>query len=188
MNIAESALIFACEKHQGQTRKFSGIPYILHPAEVAGIIATMTSDLEVIASGALHDVIEDCGVTRQELLERFGEKVLFLVTSESEDKLADRPPESTWRERKEASLDELRHATDRNVKILWLADKLSNMRSFYREYKINGVNVWERLHNKNIKDHAWYYTSVANCCEELKDEAAYKEYRELLDKTFGGAQ
>lgn len=54
------AIAFAVEKHRGQVRKGTNIPYIVHPMEAAGITATMTSDPELIAAAVLHDTLEDC--------------------------------------------------------------------------------------------------------------------------------
>ena len=51
MNMREEAIIYATVMHQGKVRKFSGIPYILHPLEVAQILSTMTDDVEIITAG-----------------------------------------------------------------------------------------------------------------------------------------
>ena len=51
MNMREEVIIYATVKHQGKVRKFSGIPYILHPLEVAQILSTMTDDVEIITAG-----------------------------------------------------------------------------------------------------------------------------------------
>ena len=75
MEIIEDAVIFAANAHYGKVRKMAGMPYILHPMEVAAIIAAITDDKEVIAAGILHDTIEDCGVLAPEIEERFGTRV-----------------------------------------------------------------------------------------------------------------
>ena len=185
MNVLEEALIFATNAHKGQMRKMAGTPYILHPAEVAAIIATMTDNLDTMAAGALHDTIEDCGVDPREIREKFGPRVSALVQSESEDKLSDRPPQETWMERKEESLLMLQHTKDIDVKILWLGDKLSNMRSFHREYMKDGDAIWLNLNQKDPKMQAWYYRTIAEYVPELSHTAAYAEYVKLLDEVFG---
>lgn len=64
----------------GQTRKYTGLPYIEHPREVAGILAAMGFDDHIVAAGLLHDVLEDVpGVTRDNIRERFGDAVASLV-------------------------------------------------------------------------------------------------------------
>ncbi len=185
MDVVEKAIVFAVRAHEGQTRKLTGIPYILHPLEVANIIATMTDDRNTIAAGVLHDTIEECEVEASLIRALFGPRVAALVQSESEDKLSDRPPEETWRERKEESTLMLKHTKDIDVKILWLSDKLSNLRSFYREYIKSGDKIWGALHQKDPKMHAWYYGTVAESVQELSDTFAYREYIDLMRKLFG---
>lgn len=185
MNVVEKAIVYATEKHEGQVRKMAGTPYILHPCEVGMIISTITDDENTIAAGILHDTIEDCNADPKEIKEIFGSRVSALVQSESEDKMSDRPPEETWMARKEESLIMLRLTKDRDVKILWLADKLSNIRSFYRGKLQHGDALWSYFNQKDPKMHEWYYRTVADCVKELSDTAAYKEFTELVDKTFG---
>ncbi|MBQ0037642.1 MAG: bifunctional (p)ppGpp synthetase/guanosine-3',5'-bis(diphosphate) 3'-pyrophosphohydrolase [Clostridiales bacterium] len=185
MNVVEEAIIFATEAHAGQIRKMANTPYILHPLEVAAIISTVTTNQDTIAAGVLHDTIEECDVDPRELKRRFGGRVAALVQSESEDKLSDKPRSETWMQRKEESLLMLQYTKDRDVKILWLGDKLSNIRSFYREYCKHGDAIWQGLHQKDPKMQAWYYKTIAEYLKELSDTAAYIEYTELVDKLFG---
>lgn len=183
----DNAVFFATKAHSGQIRKMANTPYILHPMEVANIIATLTNDEDVIIAGLLHDTVEDCDVDPREIKNLFGARVAALVQSESEDKRSDRPPADTWMERKEESLLMLRHTNDDDVRILWLADKLSNMRSFYREHLMKGDAVWQVLNQKDPKMHRWYYQTIADYLEEsLQGTAAFEEYTELVYKTFGG--
>ncbi len=184
MNVLEKAIIFATNAHEGQKRKISGIPYILHPLEVASIISTMTDDIEVMAAGVLHDTVEDCNVDPLEITRLFGTHVSALVQGETEDKLQDRPPSETWQERKEDSLLFIKNSKNRDIKILWLSDKLSNIRSFYREYLRIGDNLWLYLNQKDPKMQKWYYTTVADCLAELEDTPAFKEYVDLVNKIF----
>lgn len=182
--LVNSAIVFATEKHSGQVRKFSGIPYILHPLEVAAIIASITNDENTISAGILHDTVEDCDVEPEEIRERFGSRVFALVCSETEDKISDRPAAETWIERKQDSLLTLQFTKDINVKIMWLADKLSNMRSFYREHLEKGDDMWLALNQKDKKKQEWYYRTIAEYLSDLSETAAYKEYTELVDKIF----
>lgn len=182
--VLEEAIFFATEAHHGQVRKMADTPYILHPLEVASIISTITHDQEVMAAGLLHDTVEDCGVDPKEIKEKFGARVAALVQSETEDKLSDRPASETWQQRKEESLVMLENTKNIDVKILWLADKLSNMRSFYREYMRQGDRIWEYLNQKDKKMHAWYYRTIAENLKEFSTYAAYQEYVELVEKVF----
>ncbi len=122
---------FAERAHEGVYRKGTKIPYITHPMETAAIVTAFTNEPEMIAAALLHDVIEDAGVTKEELEEKFGSRVAFLVESESEDK------SRSWMERKGTTVEHLKSAT-RDEKILALADKLSNIRSTVRDYLVPG--------------------------------------------------
>lgn len=182
--LLNEAINYAAACHGEQKRKMNGTPYILHPMEVAAIVATLTSDESAIMAGLLHDVIEDTGVSPEELAQRFGEDTAMLVMSETEDKRRDLPAESTWKIRKEESLAFLKNAQDERIKILWLSDKLSNMRSLYRGVREEGDKVFERFHEKRKSEHEWYYRTIAEYTSEYKNTAAYEEYTELLDKVF----
>ena len=93
--------------------------------EAAVIVGTMTDDQNLIAAAALHDVVEDANITIDEIEEKFGKRVRELVESETEDKRADLPPESTWRIRKEESLAVLKNTEDIGVLMVWLGDTIS---------------------------------------------------------------
>lgn len=181
----DDAVKFAVDCHAGQIRKLAHTPYILHPMEVASIIATMTADEDVIIAGLLHDTTEDCGLDLQIIEEKFGVRVAALVKSEVEDKRVGQPASETWQQRKEESLQLLAQTKDRNVKILWLADKLSNIRSFYREYKKDGDKIWEWLNQKDPHMQGWYYKTIEALLSELSDTAAFAEYKQLVSKVFG---
>ena len=78
------AIAFAAKCHEGQLRKGTEVPYIVHPMEACAIAATLTSDPEVLSAAVLHDVLEDAGIGERELRERFGARVAALVQAESE--------------------------------------------------------------------------------------------------------
>ena len=183
MDVLEKAIIFAVKAHSGAFRKGTTTPYIVHPLEACFIASTITDDKEVIASAVLHDVLEDTDTTKDELIKEFGEKIAKLVASDSEDKMVEIPPENSWRIRKQATLDFLDSAK-REEQIICLADKLSNMRAIYRDYNRLGDKLWERFNQKEKNKHAWYYGEIAKRLTLLKNTDAYKEYIELLDKTF----
>ena len=82
-NVLNRAIVFATEAHEGQYRKGTQIPYILHPMEAAAIVGTMTTDEEIIAGAVLHDVVEDTDTTIDDVQEMFGDRVAYLVHCES---------------------------------------------------------------------------------------------------------
>ena len=185
MELVSEAIAFAVKAHDGMRRKKSDAPYILHPMEAAVIVGTMTDDQNLIAAAALHDVVEDAGVTLQEIEEGFGKRVRELVESETEDKRADLPPESTWRIRKEESLEVLKNTDDIAVLMVWLGDKLANMRSIYRDFKVEGDAMWQRFNQKDAAEQAWYYRSIASLTERLSNTPAWLEYKTLTELVFG---
>ncbi|MDS0858971.1 bifunctional (p)ppGpp synthetase/guanosine-3',5'-bis(diphosphate) 3'-pyrophosphohydrolase [Burkholderia pseudomultivorans] len=123
----KAAFHFSDEAHLGQYRQ-SGEPYITHPVAVAEICAGWKLDAQAIMAALLHDVMEDQGVTKSELAERFGPKVVELVDGLSKlDKME-------FRSREEAQAENFRKmllamARDVRVILVKLADRLHNMRT-----------------------------------------------------------
>ena len=182
-SLLDRAITFAVKAHQGMERKGKGFPYIVHPMEAVCIVATMTNDQELLAAAALHDVIEDTDTTADDLKKEFGERVAMLVEAESDDKTGGSKAE-TWHQRKQDTLDRLRNA-DRNIKIVTLGDKLSNMRAIAHDYAVLGDELWNRFTVKDPAEHAWRYHALAEALNDLSDTDAYKEFHTLVNKTFG---
>jgi GTP pyrophosphokinase len=125
--LLERAYAFAAEKHDGVTR-MTGEPYIEHPIAVAGILAELGMDDVSIAAGFLHDVPEDCGVSFEEMMERFGADVAHLVEGVTKLK---KISFDTKTEKQGENLRKLflAMAGDVRVIIVKLADRLHNMRT-----------------------------------------------------------
>lgn len=125
--LLERAYAFAAEKHAGVTR-MTGEPYIEHPVAVAGILAELGMDDVSIAAGFLHDVPEDCGVSYEEMCERFGADVAHLVEGVTKLK---KIHFDTKVEKQGENLRKLflAMAGDVRVIIVKLADRLHNMRT-----------------------------------------------------------
>ena len=176
MNKLEEAIIYATILHQGKIRKLDGTPYILHPIEVSQILSTMSHDEELITAGILHDIVEDTDGTLAEIEKRFGERVAELVDSDSEGKKTEGHEVESWKRRKEDSIRDLRNSKDLGVKMLWLADKLANIRSLAGLYSEKGEAVWQELNEADPDEQRWYYSSIAETLElELNKTAAFKE-------------
>ncbi len=184
MTLLDQALCFAIEKHSGQIRKAKATPYILHPLEVVAIVGTMTNNQETLAAAVLHDTVEDAGVTLEEIAEKFGKRVALLVMTETENKREDLPPAQTWQLRKEETLIMLEQTKDIAVKMMWLGDKLSNMRSFYRMHCKQGDALWQGFNQKDPAMQAWYYRTIAKCLRDLQEYDAYQEYVNLVNIVF----
>ena len=184
MELVSEAIIFAVKAHDGMRRRQAEIPYILHPMEAAAIVGSITSKQEVIAAAALHDVVEDAGISMKDIEERFGKRVAELVASETENKRNYLPAESTWKVRKEEAIQILQSTTDLDVKILYLGDKLANLRAIYLEWEKEGHSVWRRFNQKDPAWQAWYYRTIANNICELSDRPAWQEFHRLIQTIF----
>ena len=184
MELVSEAIAFAVRAHDGMRRKKSDVPYILHPMEAAVIVGTMTEDQNLIAAAALHDVVEDAEITIEEIEEKFGKRVRELVSAETEDKRADVPPSDTWRIRKEESLTVLKNTNDIGVLMVWLGDKLANMRAIYRDWKVEGDSMWQRFNQKDPNEQAWYYSTIVTLTERLSHTSAWIEYKTLTEIVF----
>lgn len=182
-SLLDRAIIYAVKAHAGTERRGKGFPYIVHPMEAMEIVATMTSDQELLAAAALHDTVEDTDVTIDDIRSEFGGRVAALVASESEIPQNGLSEEESWHGRKQAAIDRLSGAC-RDAKIVALGDKLSNMRAIARDYAIKGDELWTLFHAKDRKDHEWHYRGLADALRELEDCPAFKEFECLIDKTF----
>ena len=118
---------FADEAHLGQFRA-SGEPYITHPIAVAGLCADWKLDAQAIMAALMHDAMEDCGVSKIELIERFGAPVADLVDGLTK---LDKLQFSTREESQAESFRKMLLAMARDVRVILikLADRLHNMRT-----------------------------------------------------------
>ena len=182
--LLDRAIVFAVKAHSGTERRGKGFPYIVHPMEAMEIVATMTSDQELLAAAALHDTVEDTGVTLDDLRAEFGSRVAAIVASESDVFELGVSEEDSWRTRKQAAIVRLARASH-DSKIVALGDKLSNMRAIARDYAVMGDNLWSIFHAKDPKDHEWHYRGLADSLKELSDTAAYQEFTNLINQVFG---
>ena len=170
------ALLFATEKHRGQLRKGTTLPYILHPLEVWQILSAMHADTSVQIAGLLHDTLEDTSTTAEEISTLFGSDVLTLVNHHTENK------NDVWMKRKQTAIDTVQNA-DTNVKMLVMADKLSNLRSMARDYKELGDDLWQRFNAPKEKQ-AWYYNGMLCALTELAEYRETAEFYEELTNLY----
>src|ERR1700757_2942360 len=127
LTIVKKAYDYSLKNHEGQTRA-SGEPYLVHPLEVALVLAEMKMDPIAIAAGLLHDSVEDTSVTIQDIGKDFGEQVAHIVegvTKISKIDFATREEQQAENLRKMmlAMVDDIR------VVLIKLADRLHNMRT-----------------------------------------------------------
>jgi (p)ppGpp synthase/HD superfamily hydrolase len=123
--LVSEAADFAARRHTGQQRKGRGNePYLNHLAEVANLlsIATDGADAELVAAGWLHDTIEDTATTRDELAQKFGERVAAMVVEVTDDMTLPKA------ERRQKQIVEAPRKSP-GAKLIKIADKISNIRA-----------------------------------------------------------
>lgn len=151
------AFAFAAEKHKGQTRKASSIPYIAHLMGVASLVLEAGGDEDLAIAALLHDVVEDCGGAPmlQEIRRKFGARVAKVVDGCTD---ADSYPKPPWRERKEKYIARLKKE-NADTRLVSAADKLNNVRSIVSDYRAIGESVWSRF-NGGREGTLWYYRTL----------------------------
>jgi len=127
LDLVRKAYVYCAKVHQGQTR-LSGEPYLVHPMEVAAILADLRLDVPTVVTGLLHDTVEDTLTTLDELKELFGEEVAILVDGVTKiGKIHFKTKEESQAENFRKML--LAMSNDIRVILIKLADRLHNMRT-----------------------------------------------------------
>jgi (p)ppGpp synthase/HD superfamily hydrolase len=159
------AFLFAAEKHAGQARKASTVPYIAHLMGVASLVLEFGGDEDMSIAALLHDVVEDCGGASmlKEVQRRFGDRVAKIVDGCTDSYSTPKPQ---WRERKEKYIQHLKSA-DMETRLVSAADKLNNIRSILSDYRQVGDAIWERF-NGGREGTLWYYRALLQ--EFLRDK------------------
>ncbi len=175
------ALDQAAVWHRDQRRKYPGadVPYMSHLAGVAILLSGAGFDDEVVAAGALHDCMEDAGVTHEELVRRFGARVADLVRHVSEtDKTL------SWEERKRRYLV---HFIEKpwDAQAITLADKIDNFRSILVCAKDHG-DPWT-LFKRGRQAQIERFDALAAALSPLPPHPLIDEYRRTLEELRGSS-
>lgn len=180
--LKDLALDFATKAHEGQYRKATSEPYIVHPINVANMLEEAGFQEEVIVAGLLHDTVEDTTVTIEEIRNIFGENVAKMVASNTENK------ELGWEARKQHTISSLVNAPF-EVKALVVADKLDNLTQLKRDSKTLGEDELWKSFKRGREKQKWYYEGVLNSA--FKNLSHYKapdyfyNYKNLFQEFFG---
>ena len=161
----QKALLFAAQKHAGQARKVSTIPYIAHLMAVAALVLEAGGDEDLAIAGLLHDVVEDCGGEKmlQQVRRRFGARVATIVDGCTDTYVIPKP---AWRDRKQAYISRLKKEGS-DTRLVSAADKLNNLRSILSDYRELGESVWSRFHGGRDGT-VWYYRTLLD--EFMRDK------------------
>jgi (p)ppGpp synthase/HD superfamily hydrolase len=128
MTLLTRAEAFAAQAHSGQVRKYTNDPYLVHVVRVAAILAQHRLPEPVVAAGFLHDTIEDCGISFEQLHEKFGGEVAQLVLEVTD---VSRPHHGNRAKRKKMDLVHLAKASPHGQSIK-LADVIDNTGTIVR--------------------------------------------------------
>ena len=174
--LLQRAYVFSAKAHQGQIR-LSGEPYLIHPLEVAGILADMQLDESTIATGLLHDTIEDTYATYDQLKDLFGQEVADLVEGVTKiSKMSFESSEDTQAENFRKMI--LAMTRDIRVILVKLADRLHNMRTL----KFQKPENQQRIAQETLD----IYAPIANRLgiEWIKSELEDLSFKYLLTDAY----
>jgi guanosine-3',5'-bis(diphosphate) 3'-pyrophosphohydrolase len=185
LSIVRKAFEYARAKHEGQTRA-SGEPYLIHPIEVALVLAEMKLDATAIAAGLLHDAVEDTEATREDIKREFGDIVAHVVEGVTKIDMIE------FASREERQAENVRKMVlamvdDIRVVLIKLADRLHNMRTLEHLPEDRQVQIArETLEIYAPIAHRLGMGKVRGELEDLAfkfvDPIAYKQTREAVEK------
>lgn len=172
------AIEIATLAHQGQVRKGTSTPYIVHPFEVAQILTATGCNEHTIIAGLFHDLLEDTHITAEEIRSQFGARVTEIVLACTEQQ------HGIWESRKAHTIRYMYSCTDLEILQVSCADKLSNLRSIKSDYLRSGEHVWNRF--RRTKDKIdWYYCSLIEAYKpHLANYSMFKELSALHKDLF----
>ena len=185
IQLIKKAYNYIMEKHEGQKRK-SGEPYTIHLIWVAYILSTLQTGPTTIAAGLLHDVMEDCDVSRDEMVEKFGEETTSLVEGVTKiNKMPFKDESDVYAENHRKIY--IAMAKDIRVILIKLADRLHNMRTLQymrpdKQQRISRetLEVYAPIaHRLGIND---VRVELEDLCLYYLDPKAYREISGLLEQ------
>ena len=155
----QRAFRYAAEKHDGQTRKQTAVPYLSHLMAVASLVLEAGGDEDMAIAALLHDVVEDCGgmPRLREIRQQFGPRVAKIVKG-CTDSFGE--PKAEWIDRKKDYLREVKHA-DVETRLVSASDKLHNVRTILSDYRKDGNAIWARFSGKK-EGTLWYYRALSD--------------------------
>jgi len=181
----EQAFRYAAEKHAGQTRKQSAVPYLSHLMAVTSLVLEGGGDEDMAMAALLHDVVEDCGgmPRLREVRRKFGARVATIVEG-CTDSFSD--PKLPWIIRKREYLQRLKHEDD-ETRLVSASDKLHNVRTVMADYRQDGESIWKRF-SGGRDGTLWYYRALSDEFLRRKPNRITRELAiavQELEKTTG---
>lgn len=160
------AIAYARDRHADQTRQVDQAPFILHPLEVAMLLHGRGYEDEVVAAGALHDVLEKTAVRREELEDRFGVRIAELVAAVSD------PPDIEDYEAQKAALRRQVAQADSDAQAIYAADKVAKARELRAQAARSHVSLTDPALQRRL---AHYEKSLETLLAVLPDAALVRQ-------------
>jgi (p)ppGpp synthase/HD superfamily hydrolase len=175
------AVDYARELHT-EFRKGTRVPYMAHLLGVAALVMGETDGRipvteDMVIAALLHDIVEDKGgLPRLKDVEaQFGADVARMVAGLSDTFAVDHDRKEGWEERKKAYIDRLEHE-DEDVLLISIADKLYNARAILDDYRVVGMEVFERF-KRGAGQQLWYLDELVKAFEpRMRDDRIFKEF------------
>jgi len=187
LDLIRAAYVFSAQVHQGQTRR-SGEPYLVHPVAVAGILAHMKLDEASVATGLLHDTVEDTLTSIEDIGRFFGQEIATLVDGVTKiSKMEFQSKE----ERQAENFRKMILAMSRDIRVLLvkLADRLHNMRTLDYMHR----SAQERIAKETIEIYAplasrlgiyWIRTELEDLSFKYLEPEKYEHIRIRLEESL----
>ncbi|MEI7474212.1 MAG: HD domain-containing protein [bacterium] len=176
------AIEFAAIAHNGQYRKGTNIPYIVHPMTVMYYLMDNCCCEKQLTAAILHDVLEDTISTSKEIEKEFGTEILEMVTYLTEPNKS-----KSWKERKEHTINVIKNEMPLNVLYVSCADKLHNLRCFHENYLKIGEKLWSNFAAPK-EEQKWYYKSLADAfihrAKGLDNKKLFEDFNEEVNVFF----
>lgn len=174
MNLIEKAARIAVEAHDGQKRKNDGSPYIVHPFMVASQVIKHGFKDEVIAAALVHDVLEDTGVSEEQLRQELGDKIVEMVKNVTYRE------DLEWKEKREDYNKRVIEGSE-GAKAISVADKIHNLTNLLESYEEMGPALWDKF-NRGREEKLWSEETLLEGLKEVWKHPLLNEYEELVEK------
>lgn len=173
MTLVDRAMRLAFAAHEGQKRH-EGTPYITHPVSVALMLAQHGFGEEVVAAALVHDVLEDTGITEDEMLQELGDAVAVIVQALSYDHSV------PYKEQRERYIESVRQAGESAMAVS-VADKIHNAQSLIDLHTQGGSAIWSKF-NATKEQKLWFEEAMLAMLRESWQHPLVGEYEALVIK------
>jgi len=179
-SLIKTAVYFAAEKHDGQYRKGTHVPFFAHSILVAFDVLKYSGDENITAAAILHDVLEDCPkVTKMQLKKLFGNKVAKIVSEVSSVEKKHKK-NKIWKEKKLTYISKIKNAS-KEALIVVAADKINNMKAYFESVQLRGPKKLSKVFGGSLQEYFWYYKEILTILKSgLGNHPIVKEYEKII--------